>query len=147
MWFPLTLAALQVELVSVKRNFVLNVASPLKEVHFRAAPTVARNCAVVVLALVGVEEEVVEFVFHRKERHFGKVQKISTTIRKKCFFPSLGPSLTSYFVYFFLMKSTSTYTTTINRLITFLVMYLPKLEVTKPPCYKSDYLSYVFLKL
>jgi hypothetical protein len=143
MWFPLTLAALQVELVSVKRNFVLNVASPLKEVHFRAAPTVARNCAVVVLALVGVEEEVVEFVFHRKERHFGKVQKISTTIRKKCFFPSL----TSYFVYFFLMKSTSTYTTTINRLITFLVMYLPKLEVTKPPCYKSDYLSYVFLKL
>jgi len=144
MWFPLTLAALQVELVSVKRNFVLNVASPLKEVHFRAAPTVARNCAVVVLALVGVEEEVVEFVFHRKERHFGKVQKISTTIRKKCFFPSL----TSYFVcLFFLMKSTSTYVTTINRLITFLVMYLPKLEVTKPPCYKSDYLSYVFLKL
>jgi len=143
MWFPLTLAALQVELVSVKRNFVLNVASPLKEVQFRAAPTVARNCAVVVLALVGVEEEVVEFVFHRKERHFGKVQKISTTIRKKCFFPSL----TSYFVYFFLMKSTSTYITTINRLITFLVMYLPKLEVTKPPCYKSDYLRYYFLKL
>jgi hypothetical protein len=65
-----------------------------------------------------VEEEVVEFVFHRKERHFGKVQKISTTIRKKCFFPSL----TSYFVcLFFLMKSTSTYVTTINRLITFLV--------------------------